>query len=86
MDDATLRAAFQAHTEGQTNFTRRMAIAIADMAGMTPMALVWRLQQMGLLKPGAWQWFHDNGGITTQHVSEARAACAEADELNRRFG
>ena len=32
MDDATLRAAFKAHAEGQPKFTRRMAIVIADMA------------------------------------------------------
>lgn len=73
MDDATLREAFKAHTEGQPNFTRRMAIAIADMADMRPMSLVWRLEKMGLLQRGALDWFKMNGGITSDNIKEARA-------------
>ena len=72
MDDDTLRAAFQAHKEGQTKFTRRMAIMIADMACMPPMSLVWRLEKMGLLKRGSWEWFKHNGGITVDHIREVR--------------
>lgn len=75
MDDETLRAAFGAHKEGQTKFTRRMAITIADMADMRPMSLVWRLEKMGLLKRGSWEWFHHNGGITAEHIKEVRAEC-----------
>ena len=73
MDDDTLRAAFHAHKEGQTKFTRRMAITIADMAFMPPMSLVWRLEKMGLLKRGSWEWFKFNGGITVDHIREVRA-------------
>ena len=73
MDDATLREAFKAHAEGQPKFTRRMAIAIADMADMRPMSLVWRLEKMGLLKRGSWEWFKENGGITAENIKEARA-------------
>lgn len=73
MDDRTLRAAFAAHTEGQTHFTRRMAITIADMAGMRPASLVWRLEKMGLLKHGSWEWFRYNGGITSAQIAEVRA-------------
>jgi hypothetical protein len=72
MDDDTLRAAFKAHKEGQTKFTRRMAITIADMAFMPPMSLVWRLEKMGLLKRGSWEWFRNNGGITADHIREVR--------------
>jgi hypothetical protein len=72
MDDATLATAFQAHKEGQTRFTRRMAIIIADMADMRPMSLVWRLEKMGLLKCGSWEWFKLNGGITQAHIDEVR--------------
>lgn len=73
MDDDTLRAAFKAHADGQEKFTRRMAITLADMADMRPMSLVWRLEKMGLLKQGSWEWFKENGGITKDHVAEARA-------------
>ena len=73
MDDDTLRAAFQAHAEGQGKFTRRMAVTIADMADMRPMSLVWRLEKMGLLKRGSWEWFKMNGGITKASIAEVRA-------------
>lgn len=73
MDDDAIEAAFRAHTEGQTHFTRRMAITIADMAGMRPMSMVWRLEKMGLLRRGSWCWFRDNGGITAAQVQLVRA-------------
>lgn len=76
MDDDTLRAAFKAHTEGQTKFTRRMAIILADMADTRPMSMVWRLEKMGLLKRGSWDWFKANGGITRDHITEVRADLA----------
>lgn len=72
MDDATLREAFRAHKEGQTKFTRRMAITLADMADMRPMSMVWRLEKMGLVKRGSWEWFKNNGGITADHIRQVR--------------
>jgi hypothetical protein len=76
MDEITLRAAFAAHTEGQTKFTRRMAITIADMAGETPRGIVLRLERMRLLKPGSWEWFAENGGIKPEQIREVRAGSA----------
>jgi hypothetical protein len=73
MSDDDLRAAFAAHKQGAAKFTRRMAIAIAEMADMRPMSLVWRLEKMGLLKRGSWEWFRNNGGITREHIEEVRA-------------
>lgn len=72
MDDTTLTSAFHAHKEGKSKFTRRMAIIIADMAEMKPMSLVWRLEKLGLLKRGSWEWFKQNGGITKSHIDEVR--------------
>lgn len=72
MDDA-LQAAFRAHTEGQTKFTRRMAINIGDFLGLTPMAVVWKLEKRGIIKRGSLEWFKDNGGITKSHIAECRA-------------
>ncbi len=72
MSAEDLRAAFEAHTKGATKFTRRMAIAIADMAELPPMSLVWRLEKMGLLRRGSWDWFKANGGITAEHIKDAR--------------
>jgi hypothetical protein len=73
MDDETLTVAFKAHADGQEKFTRRMAITIADMADMRPMSLVWRLEKLGLLKRGSWEWFKREGGITAEQVQEVRA-------------
>jgi hypothetical protein len=68
-----LAAAFAAHTAGQDKFTRRMAITIADHFGMTPMQVVRHYEARGLLKPGSVGWFRFNGGITRQHIEEARS-------------
>jgi hypothetical protein len=73
IDDHTLTVAFKAHAEGQSHFTRRMAITLADMADMRPLSLVWRLEKLGLLKRGSWDWFKMNGGITRDHIMEVRA-------------
>ncbi|MCK1536824.1 MULTISPECIES: hypothetical protein [unclassified Bradyrhizobium] len=72
MDMDALTAAFNAHKAGQTKFTRRMAIALADMDGTTPKQLVLRLERLGLLKQGSWDWFAANGGITWDHIREVR--------------
>lgn len=83
VDEDALRAAFKAHAEGQEKFTRRMAVTIADLFAVRPMGLVWKLEKMGLLKPGSWGWFHENGGITADHIKEARetraATCIPQD-------
>lgn len=72
MDMPALTAAFNAHKAGQTKFTRRMAIVLADMDGTTPKQLVLRPERVGLLKQGSWDWFAANGGITQDHIREAR--------------
>lgn len=77
-DDIALAAAFHAHAAGQTKFTRRMAIAIADMFGETPRQIVLRLERLRLLKAGSWDWFAANGGITKENIAEARAELAAA--------
>jgi hypothetical protein len=74
MDNETLTAAFRAHVHSSDRFTRRMAIRIADMDGTTPRQLILRCERLGLLKPGSWDWFVANGGITNDHLREARCA------------
>lgn len=74
MDMDTLKVAFDAHKQGQTKFTRRMAINLAHMDGTTPKQLVLRCERLGLLKSGSWNWFVANGGITQDHIREVRCA------------
>lgn len=73
MDMDALTAAFNAHKEGNTKFTRRMAINIADMDGTTPKQLILRCERLGLLKRGSWDWFRHYGGITREQIDEVRA-------------
>lgn len=78
MDMDALSAAFQAHTAGQSNFTRRMAIALAHMDGTTPRQLVIRCERLGLLKQGSWDWFAHYGGITREQIAEVLGSGADA--------
>ncbi len=71
MDMTTFTAAFNSHKTGSTKFTRRMAIALARMDGSSPKQAVLRCERLGLLKPGSWDWFAANGGITQDHIREA---------------
>ncbi|MFK4522179.1 hypothetical protein ABIF90_000160 [Bradyrhizobium japonicum] len=84
-----LTTAFRSHTDGSVKFTRRMAIALADMGGTTPRQLVLRCERLGLLKPGSWGWLAVNGGITADQVEEVRASHAHyplSSRSSRRTG
>lgn len=72
MDDNDLRAALAAHKAGSTKFTRRMAINLADFFDVSVKQIVSRLEEMGCIKQGAWEWFQRNGGFTKDHYAEVR--------------
>jgi hypothetical protein len=72
MDMDALTAAFRSHVQDSDKFTRRMAIALAEMDGTTPRQLVLRCEGLRLLKQGSWDWFVENGGITKAHIEQAR--------------
>lgn len=73
MNDTDLEAAFLAHKEGQSVFSRRMAITLADFFDMPVRTIVLRLELIGCLKQGSWDWFVANGGFTQKHFDDARA-------------
>lgn len=50
-----------------------MAIAISLSAGETPRQIVLRLEKIGLLRKGSWNWFVVNGGITKDQIAEVEA-------------
>lgn len=77
MDNVALYAAFQAYTAGETHFTRRMAIGIADFFGTTPRCVISQLERLWILKEGSWDWFVANGGFTRAHFDQARSAPAK---------
>lgn len=77
-DDASIREVFAQVTAGAPNFTRRMAITMADMFGAGPLTMVARLERMGLVREGSVDWFKSNGGITREHVETVRRAATPA--------
>jgi len=77
IDDDALRAAVASHRSaakeaGETCFSRRRVIAIADLFGLKPMHAVWEMEKRGLLKRGSYAWFKRNGGITYDDVVQCR--------------
>lgn len=63
-------AMFKEITAGATQLTRRHVILLAHTFGVSREAIVRRLEELGLTKPGTWDWFDHNGGITDQQVRQ----------------
>ncbi len=61
---------FKEITAGSTRLTRRHVIMLAHIFGVSREALVRRLEELGLAKPGTWDWFQDHNGITDQQARE----------------
>lgn len=76
--DQEITDLFKQVVEGQEKFTRRMAITMGDILGFGPMTMVLRLENMGLLKRGSFDWFKTNGGITRSQVEQARNEAANS--------
>ena len=57
-------------TRGSGTLTRRHVILMAHLFGVSREALVRRLEELRQVKPGAWDWFEANGGITNQQASQ----------------
>lgn len=70
-----LRQRFADVTAGQSHFTRRHVILLASAFGVSREAIVRRLEELKVVKPGTWDWFQGNGGITDE---QARQVLGEA--------
>lgn len=55
---------FQDVTAGSDRLTRRHIIVLAHFFGVSREAIVRRLEELALTKPGTWDWFETNGKIT----------------------
>lgn len=60
----TVMQKFREITIGATRLTRRHVILLAHTFGVSREAMVRRLEELRLTKPGTWDWFVANGGIT----------------------
>lgn len=77
---------FNELTAGSARLTRRHIIILAHYFGVSREAIVRRLEELGLVKRGSWDWFEDNGGITDEQARQVLgdlivpdASKAEAD-------
>ena len=66
----TVMERFTELTRGSGTLTRRHVILMAHIFGVSREALVRRLEVLGQVKSGAWDWFEANGGITNQQASQ----------------
>jgi Zn-dependent peptidase ImmA (M78 family) len=51
-------------TAGSDRLSRRHIIVLAHFFGVSREAIVRRLEELCLTKPGSWDWFQANGGVT----------------------
>ena len=70
MPARTVMERFTELTQGSRSLTRRHVILMAHIFGVSREALVRRLEELRQMKPGAWDWFQANGGITNQQARE----------------
>lgn len=61
---------FKEVTAGAARLTRRHIIVLANTFGTSREAAVRRLEELKLAKPGTWDWFQANGGITDEQVRQ----------------
>lgn len=63
-------ALFKEITAGATQLTRRHIILLAHTFGVSREAMARRLEELGLTKPGTWDWFENTGGITDLQAAQ----------------
>ena len=66
----TVMQRFHEFTAGASRLTRRHVILLAHAFGVSREAMVRRLEELALTKPGTWDWFVANGGITDAQVRQ----------------
>ena len=61
--------------------SRRLIILLAHQYNISREACVRRLEELGLVPRGTWQWFEENGGISEQQASEVLGEAALRTDL-----
>ncbi len=70
----TVTVKFEDITAGASRFSRRHVILLAHAFGVSREAMVRRIEELGLVKPGTWDWFEANGGITNDQERQVLGA------------
>lgn len=66
-------------TAGSDRLTRRQVIILSHYFGVSREAMVRRLEELKLVKPGTWDWFQSNGGITDEHSRQVLGDLVSSD-------
>jgi Zn-dependent peptidase ImmA (M78 family) len=61
---------FNELTAGSARLTRRHIIVLGHYFGVSREAIVRRLEELSLVRRGAWDWFQENGGITDDQARQ----------------
>jgi Zn-dependent peptidase ImmA (M78 family) len=61
---------FQEVIAGSDRMSRRHVIVLAHFFGVSREAMVRRLEELSLVKPGTWDWFQSNGGISDEQARQ----------------
>ena len=61
---------FKEITAGATQLTRRHIILLAHAFGVSREAMARRLEELGVTRPGTWDWFVNTGGITDEQARQ----------------
>lgn len=75
----TVMEKFTEITAGSSRLTRRHVIMLAHIFGVSREAIVRRLEELKLTKPGTWDWFKANGGITNDQARQVLGDLLTAD-------
>ena len=75
----TVMLRFRDMTQGSSHLTRRHVILLSHTFGVSREAMVRRLEELKLTKPGTWDWFQANGGITNEQAGQVLGDLAAAD-------
>ena len=76
-----VRQRFAEITAGSSHLTRRHVILLAHAFGVSREAIVRRLEELGVARRGAWDWFEGNGGIPDAEAAEVLGGPAELDRM-----
>lgn len=80
MPARTVMEQFKEVTAGSKNLSRRHVILLGHTFGVSREALVRRLEELKLVKSGAWDWFEQNGGISDEQEREVLGDRLHADK------
>jgi Zn-dependent peptidase ImmA (M78 family)/transcriptional regulator with XRE-family HTH domain len=73
---------FKEVTAGASRLTRRHVIILAHVFGASREAMVRRLEELRLTKPGTWDWFEENGRISDAQAREVLGDLVYSDSAS----